>query len=65
MITKIISGAQSGVDRAALDFALKFNIPHGGWIPKGTNCGRRTITSQIPTPGNAHDPVIQNGPNKM
>jgi hypothetical protein len=35
MITKIISGAQSGVDRAALDFALKFNIPHGGWIPKG------------------------------
>jgi hypothetical protein len=35
MITKIISGAQSGVDRAALDFALKFKISHGGWIPKG------------------------------
>ena len=35
MIKKIISGAQSGVDRAALDFALKFNIPHGCWIPKG------------------------------
>ena len=35
MISKIISGAQSGVDRAALEFALKFNIPHGGWIPKG------------------------------
>ena len=35
MIKKIISGAQSGIDRAALDFALKFNIPHGGWIPKG------------------------------
>jgi len=35
MIKKIISGAQSVVDRAALDFALKFNIPHGGWIPKG------------------------------
>ena len=35
MIKKIISGTQSGVDRAALDFALKFNIPHGGWIPKG------------------------------
>ena len=35
MIKKIISGAQSGVDRAALDFALKFNIPYGGWIPKG------------------------------
>jgi hypothetical protein len=35
MITKLISGGQSGVDRAALDFALKFNISHGGWIPKG------------------------------
>ena len=35
MIEKIISGAQTGADRAALDFALKFSIPHGGWIPKG------------------------------
>jgi hypothetical protein len=35
MIQKIISAGQTGADRAALDFALKFNIPHGGWIPKG------------------------------
>jgi len=35
MIKKIISGGQTGADRAALDVALKFNIPHGGWIPKG------------------------------
>jgi hypothetical protein len=35
MIKKIISGGQTGADRAALDFALKFHIPHGGWIPKG------------------------------
>ena len=35
MIKKMISGGQSGVDRAALDFASKFNIPHSGWIPKG------------------------------
>jgi len=35
MITKIISGGQTGADRAALDFALKFFKPHGGWIPKG------------------------------
>ena len=35
MIKKIISGGQTGSDRAALDVALKFNIPHGGWIPKG------------------------------
>jgi len=35
MIEKIISGGQTCADRAALDVALKFNIPHGGWIPKG------------------------------
>ena len=32
---KIISGGQTGADRAALDFAIKQNIPHGGWVPKG------------------------------
>jgi hypothetical protein len=35
MIKKIISGGQTGADRAALDIAIKFNIPHGGCIPKG------------------------------
>jgi len=35
MIKKIVSGGQTGADRAALDVALKFNIPQGGWIPKG------------------------------
>jgi len=31
----IISGGQTGADRAALDFAIFNNIPYGGWIPKG------------------------------
>lgn len=35
MIKKIISGGQTGVDRAALDVAIKLAIPHGGWIPQG------------------------------
>ena len=36
MIKKIISGGQTGADRAALDVAIKSNIAHGGWrIPKG------------------------------
>jgi len=34
-INKIISGGQTGADRAALDFAIESNIPHGGWIPNG------------------------------
>jgi len=35
VISKIISGGQTGADRAALDFAIEHNIPHGGWCPKG------------------------------
>jgi hypothetical protein len=35
MIKKIISGGQTGADRAALDVAIKLGVPHGGWIPKG------------------------------
>ena len=32
---KIISGGQTGVDRAALDVALEFGIDCGGWCPSG------------------------------
>jgi hypothetical protein len=32
---KIISGGQSGADRAALDWAIANKIPHAGWCPKG------------------------------
>jgi len=35
MLTKIISGGQTGADQAALDAAIEMGIPHGGWIPKG------------------------------
>ena len=32
---KIVSGGQTGVDRAALDVAIELGIPHGGWCPRG------------------------------
>ena len=32
---KIISGGQTGVDRAALDAALKHGVECGGWCPAG------------------------------
>ena len=35
MITKIISGGQSGADRGGLDAAIHCALPHGGWCPKG------------------------------
>jgi hypothetical protein len=44
MVTKIISGGQTGADRAALDFAIKYNISYGGWAPKG----RKSEDGSIP-----------------
>jgi hypothetical protein len=32
---KIVSGGQTGVDRAALDAAIERGILYGGWCPKG------------------------------
>ncbi len=43
-LDKIISGGQTGVDRAALDVALELGITCGGWCPKG----RRAEDGQIP-----------------
>ena len=37
MITRIISGGQTGADRAALDVAIKLGIPHGGRPPAYTD----------------------------
>src|SRR5690349_20481550 len=34
-IACIVSGGQTGVDRAALDFAIARGIPYRGWCPKG------------------------------
>ncbi|MGH8129186.1 MAG: putative molybdenum carrier protein [Gammaproteobacteria bacterium] len=34
-VSTIISGGQTGADRAALDFAIAHGIEHGGWCPLG------------------------------
>jgi hypothetical protein len=34
-IMKLLSGGQTGVDRAALDAAIEAGIDYGGWCPKG------------------------------
>ena len=43
MITKIVSGGQTGVDRAALDVAIALGISHGGWCPRGRRAEDRRI----------------------
>lgn len=43
-MVRIVSGGQTGVDRAALDAAIELSIPHGGWCPKG----RRAEDGRIP-----------------
>jgi hypothetical protein len=43
-IERIVSGGQTGVDRAALDVAIELDIPHGGWCPRG----RRAEDGVIP-----------------
>ena len=48
MLTKIVSGGQTGVDRAALDAAQALGFPCGGWCPKGRRAEDGTIPSRYP-----------------
>ena len=41
---RVISGGQTGVDRAALDVARELGVPCGGWCPRG----RRAEDGPIP-----------------
>jgi len=44
LIEKIVSGGQTGVDRAALNVAIFLEVEHGGWCPRG----RRAEDGRIP-----------------
>jgi hypothetical protein len=48
MIRKVISGGQTGVDRAGLDAAVKAGIPVGGSCPKGRRAEDGVIPEQYP-----------------
>ena len=53
----IISGGQTGADRAGLDFAISHNIPHKGWCPKGRKAENGRISTQYQlqeTPSSAY-----------
>ncbi len=48
IFSKIISGGQTGVDRAALDVALELGLPCGGWCPKGRKAEDGPIDPRYP-----------------
>ena len=56
-IAKLVSGGQTGSDRAALDFAIEHKIPHGGWCPAGRLAEDGCIPSRyqlVETPSNSY-----------
>ena len=50
-VERIISGGQTGVDRAALDVALELNIPCAGWCPRGRFAEDGIIPNRYPLSG--------------
>jgi hypothetical protein len=45
---KVVSGGQTGVDRAALDVALEKGLPCGGWCPRGRRAEDGPIDERYP-----------------
>jgi hypothetical protein len=57
-LQKIVSGGQTGVDRAALDAALAHDVSAGGWCPKGRRAEDGPIPERYPleeTPSEAYE----------
>jgi hypothetical protein len=45
-VERLVSGGQTGADRAALDLAIERGIPHGGWCPRGRRAEDGAIDSR-------------------
>lgn len=51
VITEIVSGSQTGADRAALDVAIRHGFPYSGWCPKGRRAEDGVIGGQVQAEG--------------
>ena len=58
-LRRIVSGGQTGVDRAALDAALAADFPCGGWCPRGRKAEDGPIPSRYPLRETASDATIE------
>jgi hypothetical protein len=58
-LRKILSGGQTGVDRAALDVALMRGLPCGGWCPKGRWAEDGRIPDRYPLTETDSDDVAE------
>jgi len=47
-LTKIFSGGEAGVDRAALDAALALGFPCGGWLPEDCKAEDGIVPDRYP-----------------
>jgi hypothetical protein len=57
-LDQIVSGGQTGVDRAALDAALAHDVSVGGWCPRGRRAEDGPIPERYPlqeTPSAAYE----------
>ena len=48
MVEKIVSGGQTGADRAALDVALELGLAVAGWVPKDRQAEDGSIAARYP-----------------
>lgn len=58
-LRKIVSGGQTGVDRAALDVAMELSIESGGWCPKGRKAEDGKIDNKYPLQETPSDDYAQ------
>jgi hypothetical protein len=56
---RIVSGGQTGADRAALEWAIEYQVPHGGWCPKGRKAENGRIPDRFNLPETPSSDYLQ------
>jgi len=64
-VAKLVSGGQTGADRAALEAGLALSLEVGGWVPRGRVAEDGVIPSRFPglVETESPDPAVRTGRN--